>query len=31
MAFSVFGEMLNLNDKKPKAAPVKLHQRYAEK
>jgi predicted tellurium resistance membrane protein TerC len=31
MAFSVFGEMLNLNAKKPKAAPVKLHQRYAEK
>jgi predicted tellurium resistance membrane protein TerC len=30
MAFSVFVEMLNLNAKKPKAAPVKLHQRYAE-
>lgn len=32
MAFSVFVEMLNLNaQKKTKAAPVKLHQRYAEK
>ena len=31
MAFSVFVEMLNLNAKKPKAAPVKLHQRYSEK
>ena len=31
MAFSVFVEVLNLNAKKPKAAPVKLHQRYAEK
>ena len=31
MAFSVFVEMLNLNAKKSKAAPVKLHQRYAEK
>ena len=31
MAFSVFVEMLNLNSKKPKAAPVKLHQRYAAK
>lgn len=31
MAFSVFVEMLNLNSKKPKAAPVKLHQRYAKK
>jgi predicted tellurium resistance membrane protein TerC len=31
MAFSVFVEMLNLNAKKPKTAPVKLHQRYAEK
>ena len=31
MAFSVFVEMLNLKAKKPKAAPVKLHQRYAEK
>jgi len=30
MAFSVFVEMLNLNAKKPKAAPVKLHRRYAE-
>jgi predicted tellurium resistance membrane protein TerC len=30
MAFSVFVEMLNLKAKKPKAAPVKLHQRYAE-
>ena len=30
MAFSVFVEMLNLNAKKTKAAPVKLHQRYAE-
>jgi predicted tellurium resistance membrane protein TerC len=30
MAFSVFFEMLNLNAKKPKAAPVKLHRRYAE-
>ena len=29
MAFSVFVEILNLNAKKPKAAPVKLHQRYA--
>jgi predicted tellurium resistance membrane protein TerC len=31
MAFSVFVEILNLNATKPKAAPVKLHQRYAEK
>lgn len=31
MAFSVFVEILNLNAKKTKAAPVKLHQRYAEK
>jgi predicted tellurium resistance membrane protein TerC len=31
MAFSVFVEMLNLKAKKPKAAPVKLHQRYSEK
>jgi predicted tellurium resistance membrane protein TerC len=31
MAFSVFVEMLNLKATKPKAAPVKLHQRYAEK
>lgn len=32
MAFSVFVEMLNLNaQKKTKAAPVKLHRRYAEK
>jgi predicted tellurium resistance membrane protein TerC len=30
MAFSVFVEILNLKTKKPKAAPVKLHQRYAE-
>ena len=30
MAFSVFVEMLNLNAKKSKAEPVKLHQRYAE-
>ena len=30
MAFSVFVEVLNLKAKKPKAAPVKLHQRYAE-
>jgi predicted tellurium resistance membrane protein TerC len=30
MAFSVFVEMLNLNAKKTKAAPVKLHRRYAE-
>jgi predicted tellurium resistance membrane protein TerC len=30
MAFSVFVEILNLNSKKPKRAPVKLHQRYAE-
>jgi predicted tellurium resistance membrane protein TerC len=30
MAFPVFVEMLNLNAKKPKAAPVKLHRRYAE-
>jgi predicted tellurium resistance membrane protein TerC len=30
MAFSVFVEMLNLNANKNKAAPVKLHQRYAE-
>jgi predicted tellurium resistance membrane protein TerC len=30
MAFSVFVEMVNLKAKKPKAAPVKLHQRYAE-
>ena len=31
MAFSVFVEILNLNaQKKNKAAPVKLHQRYAE-
>jgi predicted tellurium resistance membrane protein TerC len=30
MAFSVFVEMLNLKAKKPQAAPVKLHQRYAE-
>ena len=30
MAFSVFVEVLNLNAKKTKAAPVKLHQRYAE-
>jgi len=31
MAFSVFVEMLNLNaQKKSKAAPVKLHRRYAE-
>jgi len=30
MAFSVFVEMLNLNSKKPKAAPVKLHRPYAE-
>ena len=29
MAFSVFVEILNLNAKNPKAAPVKLHQRYA--
>ena len=29
MAFSVFVEMLNLNAKKRKGAPVKLHQRYA--
>jgi predicted tellurium resistance membrane protein TerC len=29
MAFSVFVEILNLNAKTPKAAPVKLHQRYA--
>ena len=31
MAFSVFVEILNLNAKKPKAAPVKLHQRFAQK
>jgi predicted tellurium resistance membrane protein TerC len=31
MAFSVFVEMLNLKAKKPKAAPVKLHQQYADK
>ena len=31
MAFSVFVEMLNLNAKKPKAAPVMLSQRYSEK
>jgi predicted tellurium resistance membrane protein TerC len=31
MAFSVFVEILNLNAKKSKTAPVKLHQRYAEK
>jgi predicted tellurium resistance membrane protein TerC len=31
IAFSVFVEMLNLNAKKTKAAPVKLHQRYSEK
>jgi predicted tellurium resistance membrane protein TerC len=30
MAFSVFVEILNLNSKKPKSSPVKLHQRYAE-
>jgi predicted tellurium resistance membrane protein TerC len=30
MAFSVFVEILNLKAKKPKAEPVKLHQRYAE-
>lgn len=30
MAFSVFVEILNLNSKKTKAAPVKLHQRYTE-
>ena len=30
MAFSVFVEILNLKAKKPKAAPVKLHQRFAE-
>ncbi|HEX7228401.1 MAG TPA: TerC family protein [Candidatus Binatia bacterium] len=30
MAFSVFVEILNLNAKKIKAEPVKLHQRYAE-
>ena len=30
MAFSVFVEMLNLNAKKPRAAPLKLHRRYAE-
>jgi predicted tellurium resistance membrane protein TerC len=30
MAFSVFVEVLNLKAKKPKAAPVKLHQPYAE-
>lgn len=30
MAFSVFVEILNLNAKKTKATPVKLHQRYAE-
>ena len=29
MAFSVFVEVLNLKAKKPKAEPVKLHQRYA--
>jgi predicted tellurium resistance membrane protein TerC len=31
MAFSVFVEMLNLRARKPKAKPVKLHQRYSEK
>lgn len=31
MAFSVFVEILNLNSKKTKAAPVKLHQRFAQK
>ncbi|HEU4637922.1 MAG TPA: TerC family protein, partial [Candidatus Binatia bacterium] len=31
MAFSVFVEILNINaQKKTKAAPVKLHQRFAE-
>jgi predicted tellurium resistance membrane protein TerC len=30
MAFSVFVEMLNLNVKKSKVSPVKLHRRYAE-
>jgi predicted tellurium resistance membrane protein TerC len=31
MAFSIFVEMLNLRARKPKAKPVKLHQRYSEK
>jgi predicted tellurium resistance membrane protein TerC len=31
MAFSMFVEMLNLRARKPKAKPVKLHQRYREK
>jgi predicted tellurium resistance membrane protein TerC len=31
MAFSIFVEMLNLKARKPKAKPVKLHQRYSEK
>jgi predicted tellurium resistance membrane protein TerC len=30
MAFSVFVGVVDLNSKKPKGAPVKLHQRYAE-
>jgi predicted tellurium resistance membrane protein TerC len=31
MAFSIFVEMLNLRARKPKAEPVKLHQRYSQK